>query len=371
MASDDGNMACCGQRNASDGDMPIAMAKPKADDGAFISPPLRLTRKNLARLNTLNGDAKHNNNDNDNDSAYLFEDDSDTMTISTTASDFERRAYENGSGGGDRHRVAVVLDPVASHPPPQDLGIIRHHLTQRRTSTQPSEHAHQRYCKGISKSYNEAGVSSLVQSKIMKDYSESDVNYGRAHGRAITRIPSQDFNHGLSNPLPDILEGLDTEVLPDCLYDNHALHAKDSLSFCHFATEFKRTNGNLHQAICQAAYDGAVLANARDRALVQAATLSGNNRDALKQAVAETAVFTCATDGKVAEVFSHRFQNGQYYQNLVARESLLDYPNRGRELIRNTQDYARSKSYELAGMLGADSEEDEEVVVEAKGWGSF
>ena len=73
----------------------------------------------------------------------------------------------------------------------------------------------------------------------------------------------------------------------------------------------------------------------------------------------------------MAEVFSHRFQNGQYYQNLVARESLLDYPNRGRELIRNTQDYARSKSYELAGLLGADLEEDEEVVVEAKVWGSF
>jgi len=355
MASDDGNMACCGQRNASSRDMPIAMAKPKADDDAFISPPLPLTRKNLARLNTLNGDAKHNNND----SAYFFEDDSDTMTISTTASDFERQAYENG-----------ILDPVASYPPPQDLSTIRHHLTQRRTSTQPSEHAHQRYCKGISKSYNEAGVSSLIQLKIMKDYSESDGNYGRAHGRAITRIPSQDFNHGLSNPLPDILEGLDTEVLPDGLYDNHALHTKDSLSFCHFATEFKRTDGNLHQATYQAAYDGAMLVNARDRALTQAATLSGNNRDTLKQAVAETAVFTCVTDGKVAEVFSHRFQNGQYYQNLVVRESLLDYPNRGRELIRNTQDYARSKSYELAGLLGADLEEEEEevvMVVEARG----
>jgi len=360
MASDDGNMACCGQRNANDGDMPIAMAKPKADDDVFISPPLRLTRKNLARLNTLNGDVKHS--DNDNDSAYLFEDDSDTMTTSTTASDFERQAYENG-----------ILDPVASHPPPQDLGTIQHHLTQRRTSTQPSEHAHQRYCKGISKSYNEAGVSSLVQSKIMKDYSESDGNYGRAHCRAITRIPSQDFNHGLSNPLPDILEGLDTEVLPDGLLDNHALHTKDSLSFCHFATEFKRTDRNLHQATYQAAYDGgAVLVNARDRALAQAATFSGNNRGTLEKAVAETAVFTCATDGKVAEVFSHRFQNGQYYQNLVARESLLDYPNRGRELIRNTQDYARSKSYELAGLLGADLEEDEVVVVvEAKVWGSF
>jgi hypothetical protein len=53
----------------------------------------------------LNGTAA----DNDIDSAYLFEDDTDdTMkNISTTDSDFEQRAYENG-----------ILDSVASHPPP-------------------------------------------------------------------------------------------------------------------------------------------------------------------------------------------------------------------------------------------------------------
>ena len=42
---------------------------------------------------------------------------------------------------------------------------------------------------------------------------------------------------------------------------------KNSLSFRHFATEFKRINSNLHQARVQAAYDGAVLVNAWDRAL--------------------------------------------------------------------------------------------------------
>lgn len=73
----------------------------------------------------------------------------------------------------------------------------------------------------------------------------------------------------------------------------------------------------------------------------------------------ETAVLTCATNGKVAEVFAHHSQNGQYHQNLVARESLLSYPNRGGELIRNTQDYGRSKSYELATLLGADLDEQE------------
>ncbi|KAK3363672.1 hypothetical protein B0T25DRAFT_52416 [Lasiosphaeria hispida] len=42
------------------------------------------------------------------------------------------------------------------------------------------------------------------------------------------------------------------------------------------------------------------------------------------------------------------------------RESLLSYPNRGRELTRNTQDYAWGKSYELAALLGADLKEEKE-----------
>jgi hypothetical protein len=46
---------------------------------------------------------------------------------------------------------------------------------------------------------------------------------------------------------------------------------------------------------------------------------------------------------------------------------LLEYPKPGRQLIRNTQHYARSKSYDLTNLLGADlkeeEEEEEEVVV--------
>ena len=329
---------------AADEHVPTAMAKRKAGgDGDMLdtNTPLRLTRKNLARLNALNGDAE--DSDNDNDSAYLFEDDSDdTMKkTSTTDSGFEQRAYENG-----------ILNPTASYPPPQGLDTIRHYLTRRRTSTQPSEHTHQRYCKKVSTSDNEDKVSFLIQTDIMKRYDYSDPQYDRIHGRAITRIPPQDFNDGFSDPLPDILEGLSTAILPDHLR-NYALHTKNSLSFSHFAAEFKRTDSNLHQAIYHAAYDGAVLVNARDRALAQAAT-SGCTRDTLEQAAVEIAVFTCVTDGKVAEVFSHHVQGGQYHQNLIARESLFSYPNRGRELIRNTQDYARSKSYELAALLGAD-----------------
>jgi len=148
----------------------------------------------------------------------------------------------------------------------------------------------------------------------MKDSSESDRNYGRAHGRAVTRNPSQDYSSGLSNPPSDVLEGPKTKALPSHLHD-YSLHTKVSLSFSHFAAEFKRTDGNPHQAICQAAYDGAVLVNTWDRPLARtrANVLDGAATAALNRAAAETAVFTCTTDGKAAEVYSHHAQNGQYH----------------------------------------------------------
>ncbi|KAK3358800.1 hypothetical protein B0T25DRAFT_448220 [Lasiosphaeria hispida] len=344
------------------------MAKRKAgDEIGDTNKSLRLTRKNLARLNSLNGD---NNGDNDNsNSGYPeSENDSDTMNnLSTTTSGFEARAYENG-----------ILSPNSSQPA-QDLDTIRHYLAKRRSSTQPSERTHQQYCRKISRSFNESTASYDIQSKIMKEY--DDPHYDRFNNRAITRILEEDFNKGLSNPIPDRIEGLHTSTLPSYIH-NHALHDDDhSLALCHFATEFKRTDGNIHQATYQAAYDGATLVHARGQALakakVDAARVQGLGA-VIDKAAKETAVITCATDGKVAQVFAHHFRDGEYHQNLVARESLLDYPNRGREMIRNAQDYTRSKSYELAALLVAGAKGEEEDEGEQKedkegagGWGQF
>ena len=323
-----------------DTNMPPDRNMPPADtDTPLDTPDIPLTRKNLARLNALNGDTRRHRH-----SAYVFDDDSDdTITISTTASEFEQRAYENG-----------LLDPPISRP--RGFNTLRNVGNQRRTSTQPSEQAHQEYCGDISESYNEARTSFLVQSSIMRQYSSIDRNYGRQSSRAITQIPKQDFNDNLSKPLPDILDGLKTKALPGHLHNN-ALHTAHSLSFCHFATEFKRTDGNFHQATVQARYDGAVIVNARERALDQARRDSAATAAAIDKAAQDDAVFTLVTDGKVAEIYSHYCANEQYHQNLVARESLLEYPNRGRQLIRNFQDYARVKSYELANLLGAGLEE--------------
>ncbi|KAK3364234.1 hypothetical protein B0T25DRAFT_470362 [Lasiosphaeria hispida] len=329
-------------------------AKFMADDDM---PPLPLTRKNLALL-----DALHGNPDSDihtDNSAYLFGSGSDKMKkgrmekrLFTTASGFQQQTYENG-----------ILDRTASHPPRHDnLSAVQEHLAQRRGSTQPSERAHRHYCRGIAKASNEAGVASLVASKLLKEY--WDVQYGRRDSRVITRIPQQDFNRGVADPVPDILEGIWTDTLPRSL-QSHSLHsdADNSLTFSHFATEFKRTDGSFEQAESYAAYDGAVLVNARDRALAQS---RANTRDgtaaaaAIDRADEETAVLTCVTDGKVAEVFAHHLLDGQYHQNLVASASLLAYPNTGRELIRNAQDYARKKTYELAVLLAAGLKGEEE-----------
>lgn len=141
--------------------------------------------------------------------------------ISTTTSGFEARAYENG-----------ILDPTTSKPPP-DLNTIKCHLTQRRTSTQPSERTHERYYREISESHNERRASFLIQSDIMKRY--NDPNYNRINSQTITCIPEEDFNKGLSNPHPDLIDGLNTGALPDHMR-NHALYnSKSSLSLCHFA----------------------------------------------------------------------------------------------------------------------------------------
>ena len=53
-------------------------------------------------------------------------------------------------------------------------------------------------------------------------------------------------------------------------------------------------------------------------------------------------------------MFAHHYQDGAYHQNLVVSGDLRIYRDRGRELIRNVQEYAWCKSYELARLLGAD-----------------
>jgi hypothetical protein len=297
--------------------------------------PLPLTRKNLALLNTLNGDSKRKKH-----SSYF---ESDTMTISTTASGFAEKAYENG-----------ILDPPDSTEP-TDLDTLRHRLTQRRNNIQPLP-AHQRYCEFIFSSANKAKVSALVQKRIMIDYEDVSPQYRRAINQTITQTPRQDFNDNLLDPRPGLLELLFTSVLPYRLH-YHALHKVDSLALCHFAAEFKRRwDKNMHPVVYQAAYDGAVLVFARNRALAQAraGAPDGATLAAVDRAAGETAVLTCATDGKEFNVFAHHYQDGAYYQNLVVSGHLRIYRDRGRELIRNAQEYAWCKSYELARLLGAD-----------------
>src|ERR1051326_143937 len=97
------------------------------------------------------------------------------------------------------------------------------------------------------------------------------MKYDQWDNRAITQISQQSFNQGLGDAVPDIVEGIWTDALPRSLHD-HSLHsdAGNSLTFCHFTTEFVRSDGNFKQAESQATYCGAVLVNVRGRSLAQA-----------------------------------------------------------------------------------------------------
>ena len=312
----------------------LPLGPAQAPSQSELLQPLPLTRKNLALLDASYAIGKRKKH-----SSY-FETESNTMTISSTALGFgQQQAYENG-----------ILDPTASRQP-HDLGTLLRRLTQRRGSIQPSVLAHQQYCFMISKSYNQGGVTDVLNAEVL--INPRCTRYGKLVRRAITRIPPQTFNYNLSPPEPDHLEGLWTDALPHHLH-SHALHDdNNSLAFCHLAVEFKRADGNLHLARYQAAYDGAVLVYARNRALDHAATLGYSSREAVERAARETSVLTCVTDGKTVERFAHYCEGEQYHQYPVATENLLTYPNRGRELIRNAQEFAQRKSFELAALLGA------------------
>ncbi|KAK3360868.1 hypothetical protein B0T24DRAFT_540020 [Lasiosphaeria ovina] len=216
----------------------------------------------------------------------------------------------------------------------------------------------------MARSRTEADVSFLMDLYVMKDY---DLPYTSIRNATITNTPSQDsrdFNYGLSDPRPNILQGISVQDLPSHLQHHSLYREEPGLAFSHLAIEFKKRDGNLHQATYQAAYYGAVLVHARARALAEArANGTGTASTAtLDKAAAETAVLTCVTDGQVAAVYRHHHcsRDGRYHQTLVARESLLSHPNRGRELIRNAQDFARRKAYQLARLMGADLKEEEE-----------
>ncbi|KAK3360864.1 hypothetical protein B0T24DRAFT_586262 [Lasiosphaeria ovina] len=279
----------------------------------------------------------------------------DPARISTTGTGFEERAYENG-----------VLDPIASYVPGDASTHDRDVQHHRRTSTQPSEDAYQRFCNRIARSKTEADASALLDKHMMKDY---DLPYDSIRNATITNTPNQDsrdFNYGLSDPRPNFLQGISVQDLPSHL-QHHSLHREEpGLAFSHLAVEFKKRDGNLYQATYQAAYDGAVLVHARERALAEARARTPDGTAAaaaLDRAAAETAVLTCVTDGQVADVYRHHHRDGQYHQTLVGRESLIFRPRRGRSLIRNAQDWAWRKAYQLARLMGAnlgDVEEEEE-----------
>ncbi|KAK3360886.1 hypothetical protein B0T24DRAFT_599959 [Lasiosphaeria ovina] len=223
---------------AVDGDVPA---------GLNTLPPHRLTRKNLARLDILNGHTwrkKHQNKDNKN---------KDNKNKDNKNKDNKNKDNKNSA--------SIFKDDSASD------------------------------------SDSDSNSDTMDPDRI------STTSTGFAPKGVRERQASRDFNHGLSDARPDILEGVRVRALPSHLKHHSLYREEPALAFCHLAVEFMKRDGNFHQATCQAAYDGAVLVHhhhARERAaLAEVAGARGANNtpeDGTAAAAAETSsVLSCVT----------------------------------------------------------------------------
>ena len=137
------------------------------------------------------------------------------------------------------------------------------------------------------------------------------------------------------------------------------LSIKSTLSpYATFAAEFKRRDKDMHQAVYRAAYDGVVLVFARNRGSRSGESRCprwchhpsccrqggrGDSRPSPAQLMARSSTCFCPS-----------LPGRHVPPEPSGQRDLRIYRDRGRELIRNAQEYAWCKSYELARLLGAD-----------------
>ncbi|KAK4683173.1 hypothetical protein QC764_0026690 [Podospora pseudoanserina] len=298
----------------------------------LTSEPVRLTRKNLALFNKI---GKKKTSDPSDDSGS-------TKTISTTTSGFAIQAYKNG-----------VLDPSSSKPP-KDLEEIYQRSALPRGTASPTESEYSDYVDRVNRAANEATVV-IETTELLKKH--GDKRYNRAFNQAFTAFPKDvGFNHGLSAPQPDFVEGPEMkDFLPfpvDELVPGAVLY-KDNprvVTLPHIAGEWKGPDGSMAEATLQSSYSGAALVYARNQALA----FQGKS-DPPRHA----SIMTFTTNGTQLNFYAHYATpagNGtlEYHQFPIRSTSLVnsyEEYKEGRKHLRNEQDHARRQSQALRDEL--------------------
>lgn len=264
-------------------------------------------------------------------------------TISTTRSGFARQASKNG-----------ILHRISSKAP-TNLQALRKEYANRRRSASPTQSEHNRYDNAVTKAVNETTMVNRAGGMLLKNH--DDEHYGIAFNQAFTGFPEDvGFNHGLSTPKPDFVEGLEMGEFDPFPIDEHVdgavLHKDNpfSLTLPHIAGEWKGVGKDMEKARQQSAYDGAALVYARNQALSYLGTSDPPGH-------AQVATFT--TDGTNLNLYAHYASLNEdgvpkYHQYRIKSTNLIDsYEGfkEGRRALRNAQEYAKKQSYALRNQL--------------------
>ncbi|KAL2022930.1 hypothetical protein VTK56DRAFT_4145 [Thermocarpiscus australiensis] len=320
-----------------------------------LLPPKRasLTRENLRRLNKMARSKRAikervSSSASSGSTTTTEESKSTAKTISTTSSGFEAQALENG-----------ILDRVRSKPP-SNLDDRRAQLNKARETVSPTQSMYEDYVADVELAVNEQDVVVETTHYLLKK--SGDKGYRRHFNQSLTALPKDaGFNHGLSAPQPDVVEGFHPQAFrPFPIAEQLGGAAvlvkdeKNSVTLPHLAGEWKGPGKDMMEARTQSAYDGAALVYGRNRALEYL-----GDADPAGHAV----VSTFTTDGTSVNFFAHYSATSQeeagkieYHQYPITSTNLtnsFEEFKKGRMQLRNLQDYARDHSYDLRDKLKA------------------
>jgi hypothetical protein len=335
---------------------PVHPHKLQTDYGAGVVPllsnRLKLTRENLQQLNRMNrsksvrGLRPHLDSSRKTTTTTTEKNKSTAKTISSTTSGFEVQALENG-----------ILDRFRSKPP-SNIQSRRAQLNKARQTASPTESMYRNYLADVESAVNEQDIVVETTHHLLKK--SGDEGYRRHFNQALTALPKDvGFNNRLSAPQPDLIEGFHPQQFRPFPVNGQLGGAavlvkdkKNSVTLPHLAGEWKGPGKDMIKARAQSAYDGAALVYGRSRALEYL-----NDVDPPGYA----AVSTFTTDGTTVNFFAHyavlsEEEEGkiEYHQYPIASTNLTNsYEEfkKGRNQLRNLQDFASDQSHALKDLL--------------------
>lgn len=230
----------------------------------------------------------------------------DGKALSTTEQGFEARFLENG--------YVAPTDLRSKGKRPVDIQDIRSFLDKSRGSASPTNSQHDYYLDEIHVAANEIAVERAYCESIFKNNRKlNDRTYGAYYDKQWVDFEKNvGFNNGLAAPKPDVTEGYRQTAFPPNIKQlggaaTLVKHSPNFVALPHFAAEFKNYGGDMRKADVQAAYDGAAMVHAHNKAL----QLIGE-----PDPPGHTAALTMTSDGRGWTIWAHHAEKDEATQRM-------------------------------------------------------